>query len=105
MVLKIVERTAADTEGPLGKEGGVDRLVMTWGRRVDIASLSSTRWIKRLYAGSKSALSIFRLGGTFIRAIRQRSAFSSQNPYDFLVFTFLQQLDEFLLRQDIRLIF
>jgi hypothetical protein len=61
IVLKIVERTAIETEGPLGKEGGVDKFVMTWGRRVDIAWLSRTRWIKRLYAGSKSALSIFRL--------------------------------------------
>jgi len=43
MILNIVERTAMETAGPCGKDGGVDKLVMTWGRSVDADALERIR--------------------------------------------------------------
>ena len=54
MIVNIVERIATEVEGPFGNEGGVDKLVMTWGSNVNADALVRMRWINKLYAGSKS---------------------------------------------------
>ena len=43
MMLKSVERIATEIDGPWGNEGGVERLVITWGRRVSADALVRIR--------------------------------------------------------------